>query len=457
MMRFELDVLQNPYLGRGASEVNAIISVAAADSEMAAGNDEAVELFLIDCSASMTDPPSKLAAARAATARALDCLRDGTRFAVIAGRNTARVVYPEEVWDFGAAFPRVEPALASPWTREEAKGALARLHAHGGTAISTWLATARRLFESQPTAIHHALLLTDGKNEGEPSQTMRAELQRCLGAFECDCRAVGTNWDRRELQTVSDALLGTTDIIPQPSEMAAEFEAIVQRTMAKRVGSTLLHVLTPVGGGVAFLKQVAPEVIDLTRMASWMQPGASGEWRLVAAPDPRLPLLSLYPISSWSVSDTRDYHIRLEIAPHDVGDRNEVRAARISLGGTGVAAGQAPVRAIWTDDVELFTRIHPAVAHYTGQAELARIIEEGLEARRAGDVDSATRKLGRAVQLASGSGNDGTRRLLLGVVDVDDAARGTVRLKPKVSAEAEMTLDTRSRRTVRLVRPGEDG
>jgi hypothetical protein len=72
-------------------------------------------------------------------------------------------------------------------------------------------------------------------------------------------------------------------------------------------------------------------------------------------------------------------------------------------------------------------------------------------------VDSATKKLGRAVQLASGSGNDGTRRLLLGVVDVEDAVRGTVRLKPKVSAEAEMTLDTRSRRTVRLVRPGEDG
>ena len=45
-----------------------------------------------------------------------------------------------------------------------------------------------------------------------------------MGAFECDCRAVGTNWDRRELQTISDALLGTTDIIPRPSEMAAEFE-----------------------------------------------------------------------------------------------------------------------------------------------------------------------------------------------------------------------------------------
>src|SRR5207248_8654751 len=138
--------------------------------------------------------------------------------------------------------------------------------------------------------------------------------------------------------------------------------------------------------------------------------------------------------------------------PHDVGDQNEVRAARVSQAGTGVAPVQAPVRTVWTDDVERFTRIHPAVAHYTGQAELAQVIEEGLEARRTGDVEAATRKLGRAVQLASGSGNEGTRRLLLGVVDIEDAERGTVRLKPRVTAEAEMTLDTRSRRTVRLVR-----
>src|SRR5205807_6352980 len=111
--------LQNPYLRRGATEVNAIISVATPSARAAALTDEAMEVFLIDCSASMTDPPSKLAAAREATARALDGLRDGTWFAVVAGRKTARVVYPEEIWDFGAVFPRVEPALASDRTREE--------------------------------------------------------------------------------------------------------------------------------------------------------------------------------------------------------------------------------------------------------------------------------------------------------------------------------------------------
>ena len=45
-----------------------------------------------------------------------------------------------------------------------------------------------------------------------------------------------------------------------------------------------------------------------------------------------------------------------------------------------------------------------------------------------------------------------TARLLAKVVDVIDPATGTIRLKGKVAAADEMTLDTRSAKTVR-VRP----
>ncbi len=96
------------------------------------------------------------------------------------------------------------------------------------------------------------------------------------------------------------------------------------------------------------------------------------------------------------------------------------------------------------------THINPQVAHYTVQAELAQAIQEGLEARKQGEFDSATAKLGRAVQLAGTSGNDDTARLLAKVVDVVDAASGTVRLKAKVAGVDEMTLETRSTKTVRV-------
>ena len=128
-------------------------------------------------------------------------------------------------------------------------------------------------------------------------------------------------------------------------------------------------------------------------------------------------------------------------------------AARVSLvaqspSGADVL-GQGLVRAIWTDDEALSTKINPRVAHYTGQAELASAIQDGLEARKQGDEETATAKLGRAVALAHQSGNEDTAKLLAKVVDVVDVETGTVRLKKQVDDADEMALDTRSTKTVR--------
>ena len=128
-------------------------------------------------------------------------------------------------------------------------------------------------------------------------------------------------------------------------------------------------------------------------------------------------------------------------------------AARVSLvaqspSGADVL-GQGLVRAIWTDDEALSTKINPRVAHYTGQAELAAVIQEGLDARKAGDEETATARLGRAVALAHESGNEDTAKLLAKVVDVIDPETGTVRLRKQVEDADEMALDTRSTKTVR--------
>ena len=77
--------------------------------------------MLCDISGSMGSPRSKLKSATRATAVAIDCIRDGVLFGVIAGNDTARAVYPLE----GALIP------ASPQTRQEAKRAVERLKASG--------------------------------------------------------------------------------------------------------------------------------------------------------------------------------------------------------------------------------------------------------------------------------------------------------------------------------------
>jgi von Willebrand factor type A C-terminal domain len=89
------------------------------------------------------------------------------------------------------------------------------------------------------------------------------------------------------------------------------------------------------------------------------------------------------------------------------------------------------------------------VAHYTGQAELAQAVQEGLSARKSGDVKTATAKLARAMELAVKSGNTGTAKLLTGVVEVDKKT-GTVALRREVAAADEMALDARSTRTARV-------
>jgi len=148
--------------------------------------------------------------------------------------------------------------------------------------------------------------------------------------------------------------------------------------------------------------------------------------------------------------------VRIQVKPGAVGD--EMLAGRISLVlADGTVATQALVRAVWTDDAEKSTRMDRHVAHYTGQVELADAIQAGLAAVKAGDDRTATVKLGRAVQLASASGHEDTMRLLAKVVDVENPESGTVRLKAGAGKAAEMTLDTRSTRTVRLSGPKSGG
>ncbi len=248
--------------------------------------------------------------------------------------------------------------------------------------------------------------------------------------FSCDCRGVGTDWEVSELRRISSALLGTVDIVPEPEGLAADFATMMENAMGKQVADVSLRVWTPQHAAVRFMKQVAPTVEDLTGRRSQTGPQAGD-----------------YPTGAWGASESRDYHLCVRVTPAAIGQ--EMLAARVSLVVGPDVVGQGLVRALWTDDEALSTRINPNVAHYTGQAELAQAIQEGLEARKRGDEDTATAKLGRAVALAEQSGNDDTAKLLAKVVDVVDAASGTVHLKKKVDDVDEMALDTRSTKTVR--------
>jgi hypothetical protein len=130
----------------------------------------------------------------------------------------------------------------------------------------------------------------------------------------------------------------------------------------------------------------------------------------------------------------------------------EQLAARVQIAVGPDAAAQGLVKAQWSSDESLTTRIDPAVAAYTGQEELARAIQDGLAAKSLGQDDVATAKLGRAVQLAAQTGNEEMTRRLRKVVEIDDADTGTIRLKKSASRLDEMSLDTASTKTSRVRR-----
>ncbi len=424
-MSFTATVHQNEYVPEGSGEVHAIVTVEAGADVQAAAAMERNLILICDTSGSMSNPMSKIMAARQAMAAAVNEIPDGVRFALIAGDHEAEVIFPTNGHD---------PLPADATTRAAAAGLALQLEPSGGTAISTWLAAARELFQGHE-GMNLAYLLTDGKNESEPESNLVEELVRCSGLFQCDTRGVGDAWVVEELRRISHALLGEVDIVREPEAMAEDFQAFLKRALGKAVANVSLNVWAPVGSTIKFVKQVAPNIEDLSDRGA-----DAGK------------LTTAFPTGAWSGGESRDYHVCVTVPPGAVGE--EKLAARVRLNVDGEDVSNGLVRAIWTDDTALTTRIDPQVAHYTGQAELAQAIQEGLAARKAGDEATATVKLGKAVKLAHESGNDGTVRLLKKVVEVEDPNTGTVRLKKNVEKLDEMELDTRSTRTVRVSAKG---
>ena len=423
MAEFSAAVYQNEFLPDGGTDVHAIVTVTCTGAGMAgqSGSGDAGEIVIVDTSGSMG--ADGIRAAQFAAQAALDQIHDGVWFAVISGNDRAALAFP----------PSPEPVMVrmDQFTRQAAKDAVARFYADGGTAMGTWLRLAARVFATVPSLSQkHAILLTDGENQHETPEQLTATIQAVTGQFQCDCRGVGVAWQVDEVRRIATALLGSVDIIPAPELMAAEFAKLIQQSMSKGVSGADMRVWAPQGAQVLFVRQVAPTVDDLTARRKEVNA-----------------LTGAYPTGAWG-NESRDYHVAVRLAAKAVGQ--EQLAARVQLAIGDQVVAQGLVKALWSADEALTTRISPEVAHYTGQTELADAIQEGLAAKAVGDTATATTKLGRAVQLAAQTGNEEATSRLRKVVEIDDQDTGTVRLKRSVEKADEMALDTASTKTTRV-------
>ena len=419
--QFKAEVFQNQYLPQNANEVHAIMTVTVLEGEGVTATNSGDRLFGVICDTSGSMGGEKIHAAKRAMDKIVNLLPEDASFFIVTGTGNAQLVF--------------SVSKATRENKEQAIAAIKKINASGGTVISKWLFEALKQFEKMPHALRQGLLLTDGQNDDSDEKQLNQVLQACEGVFQCDCRGVGTDWRVKQLQQISGKLLGTTDIIPNAEMIEADFRAILEKALSKNVTDVALRLWTPQVAKVLFCKQVSPDIVDLTNRAKVVKNQVCD-----------------YPTGAWGKNESRDYHFCIQVQPGNVGD--EMLAGRASLiytvNSVETKVAEARILGIWTDDDAKSTKINRRVAHYTGQAELAQSIQEGLEARDRGNIEVATTKLGKAVQLAHESGNEATAKLLKKVVDIEDAVTGTVRLKRDVAKEDAMALETRSTKTTRI-------
>ncbi len=239
-----------------------------------------------------------------------------------------------------------------------------------------------------------------------------------------------------------DAIVYTNGHLPVGG---TDVHAIVQFSRgadreAHRSDPEWLRVWTPLGAELLFVRQVDPELLDLTAAR-----------REVTA------LTGEYPIGEWT-ADARYIHVAVRLADRPVGSRQlGVRlhlvngcvdgAVDVCVNGGEVVA-EALVTVTWSDDPGLTSRPVPEVARYTGRVALAEAVREGLGAITAGDIEHAAGHLGSATRLAAETDDDEMTTRLRRLVDVDE--HGTVRLRPDAQRVEEMALDLQSMRPARV-------
>lgn len=413
-LRFGITAHYNTYVAAGATRIDAVLTVTA-EPVGPPRRVSVAQVLLIDRSGSMEG--ARIRAARKAASAAVAALPDGTLFAVVGGGSDARNVYP-----------RKGLATADSRTRSAAVRAVRTIAADSGTAMSTWLAAAERLLRGCGAEVRHAILLTDGQNT-EPDGRLEKILDTCRGAFTCDARGVGRGWSVHELRLIAGALDGTADALIDPDALAAEFTALTEAAVSRIPGKVVLRLKTPSAVSVVRFGEVWPEVRELLPGRPTIAAGTTD-----------------HPAGPWRMG-SRDYELTATVPPGALDEEHFV--ARVSVLYDGDVRAQAMITAERTEDRVKTAAMDPRVAHYRGQQELADSIRAGLAAHRVGDTATAVAELGRAVKLATASGNTEALATLSGLVDVQDAAAGRVRMARAASSAAADVAELRAARSVR--------
>jgi Mg-chelatase subunit ChlD len=415
---FELTVDATSELARDAEQAAALVTVAARRSDRGAAlAARTAEIIIMDRSLSMKRH-GKLEEAKHAVMTAIDALSDDTHFAIVAGNEDAKLVFPTD----GALRCATAPE------KRDARARVMGLDALGGTAMSGWLRLADQLFASVPDAVRHAVLYTDGINEHETSTELDSALRAVRDHFVCDVRGVGIDWEPQELRRIAGALQGEVEAIIDIADLRADLARRMKHAQGLLVSRVYLRLSLDRHFRVESVRQIRPTENDLT---GHLLPQDGGKTDI--------------PLSAWG-EESRDYLVVLRVEP-GTPTGEEIRAARIDVvAGTPGSGSLVPCAAPAAMVVRwLPHRGLPPGGPPTDAQDLMRLsaaTQAGVAAYKRGDEETAIDEFTLAVRLASSLGMVRHLERLRRLVTIDEF--GGVRLRQGIADADLLVVDTAS-------------
>lgn len=320
-------------LARDADRADTLITVRA--TARAAPPAPLAEVLVMDRSLSMAD--GKIDAAKRALCTALDTLRDGTLLAVVAGHHEAEVIHP------------LTPL--TPESRRRAQDRVLRQLPEGGTAIGQWLACAGRVLADAPaTAVRHAVLYTDGKDEHESAEEFEAALTGCAGHFVCDVRGLGHDWHYQEVRRIAEVLQGDARGVVEATELTGDLHQLMNQAQQFAEPRVYLGLQVSSRFRLDFVRQTRPADTELTGH----QRREDGTIHI--------------PLGPWR-AEQRQYQVCLRYPPGSLTPEEDYRALRVTVHAEepdGTRTARTPARSV--------------IVHRSGASELPLPSPENITA-----------------------------------------------------------------------------
>ena len=197
-VNFTAETHQNEYLA-GGTAVDAVVSDRHRRRPQTRAASPTAVVLVLDISGSMAPVPRSRRPG--ATAAAIAATATASCSALSPAPTGARVVPGDP--------PLAVADDATRGPRRPVNGSTA-----GGTAIGAWLTVANPSGRGRRDP--PGILLTDGEDQDETDRPRRRR-RPVRRVFQCDCRGVGTDWDRASCVEIASALLGSSTSSPPPT------------------------------------------------------------------------------------------------------------------------------------------------------------------------------------------------------------------------------------------------